>query len=79
MELGREIHFNNFVEKIEKLGLKRVPINENTFVGKNNAKKTLDHIFIPKTWIIEKTGLIEDENLNSITDHNGVYVDIKIK
>ena len=46
---------------------------------KNNARKTLDHIFIPKTWIIEKIRLIKDETLNSITYNNGVYVDIKIK
>lgn len=68
--------------RIGSLNVQNSKINRNVVFspdGKNNARKTLDHIFIPKTWIIEKIRLIKDETLNSITYNNGVYVDIKIK
>lgn len=73
MDLRQE-HFKEFVESLTKLGLKRVEMNESTYPG-----KTIDHIFIPKEWIVEKTGLIDDENLEGITDHKGVYSDVKIR
>lgn len=79
MEISKDVHFANFIKDLEKIGLKRVPMNEPTFVSKDNVKKTIDHIFIPNSWIVEKTGLIEDESLNSVTDHKGVYADVKVK
>lgn len=79
MELGKDIHFDNFINKLENIGLKRVQINEYTFIAKDNTKKIIDHIFIPKSWIIEKAGLIEDKNLDSVTDHKGIYTDVKVR
>ena len=79
MELGKADHFDNFINKLEKIGLKRVAMNETTFVGKDNTKKTIDHIFVPESWIIEKTGLIEDETLDSVTDHKGLYADVRVR
>ena len=79
MELEKDPHFDDFINKLENIGIKRVPMNEPTFISKDNTKKTIDHIFIPKEWAIQKTGLIEDKLLDSVTDHKGVYVDIKVK
>lgn len=79
MELGKDIHFDNFINKLENIGLKRVQINEYTFIAKDNTKKIIDHIFIPKSWIIEKAGLIEDKNIDSITDHKGIYTDVRVR
>lgn len=79
MEVGMDNQFDEFIDNIEKLGLQRVPINDKTNSQKFDNKTAIDHIFIPKSWIIEQAGLIEDETLNSVTDHKGVYVDVKMR
>ena len=79
MELGKDTHFDDFISKLENIGLKRVPMNESTYIGKDDTRKTIDHIFIPKSWVIEKTGLIEDKNLDSVTDHKGIYADVRVR
>lgn len=79
MELGIDSHFDEFVEALEKIGMQRVPVNNKTNASKFSNKTAIDHIFIPKSWIIENAGLIEDKSLESITDHKGVYVETKIR
>lgn len=39
MELGKDTHFYEFINNLEKIGLKRVSINESTCIEKDNAKK----------------------------------------
>lgn len=56
-----------------------MPVNDKTNSKKFSNKTAIDHIFIPKSWVIEKAGLIEDENLNSVTDHKGVFADVRVK
>jgi len=79
MEVGVNSHFDDFIEAMSKLGLQRVPINEKTNAEKFENKTAIDHIFIPKSWIIEQAGLIEDPSLKSVTDHNGIYADVRVR
>lgn len=66
-------NLSNFINNLEELGLIRVPINESTH---KSYKTAIDHIFISKSFKIEKFGLIESEDLEKITDHKGVYVKV---
>lgn len=79
MEVGIDKQFDEFINKLEKIGMKRVPVDNKTNATKFPNKTAIDHIFIPNSWIIENSGLIQDENLKAITDHKGVYADIKIR
>lgn len=79
MELGIDSHFDEFVSSLEKIGMQRVPVNNKTNASKFSNKTAIDHIFIPKNWIIENAGLIQNKSLESITDHKGVYVETKIR
>ena len=79
MELNVDSHFDEFINELDKLGLKRVEINNKTNAEKFVNKTSIDHIFIPKKWIIEKAGIIDDESLKSVTDHKGIYADVKIR
>lgn len=79
MEIGIDSHFDEFVSSLEKIGMQRVPINNKTNASKFSNKTAIDHIFIPKNWLIENAGLIQDESLESITDHKGIYVETKIR
>lgn len=79
MEVGINSQFDEFIEKLDKIGLQRVFVNDKTNAQKFSNKTAIDHIFIPKTWTIENAELIEDETLNSVIDHKGVYADVKVK
>ena len=61
------------------MNVKRVEVNNKTNAEKFSNKTAIDHMFIPKQWVIEKAGLIEDENIETVTDHKGVYADVKIR
>lgn len=78
MEIGTT-HFDEFIENLQSLGLKRVPVNAKTNATKYPNQTAIDHVFVPNTWIIENAGLIEDDLLNNITDHKGVFADVKVK
>lgn len=69
----KDEHFNSFIKDLDTLGLKRVPINDRL------NETAINHIFIPKNWIIERSGLIDDSNLSTLTDNKGIYADIRIK
>lgn len=79
MEVGINSQFDDFIEAIDKLGLKRVEVNDKTNASKFNNKTAIDHIFIPKNWEIENAGLINDDTLDTVTDHKGVYANIKVR
>lgn len=66
-------HFQKFVKNLEKLGLKRVLINENTC--KSVKSGPIDHIFIPNHCLVEKAYLPE----LSISDHRPLVVKIKME
>ena len=44
-----------------------------------NGKSAIDHMFIPNKWIVEEYGLIEGDEISEITDHKGIYANVKIK
>lgn len=68
--------FKEFIKNLESIGIKRVEIDEKTQVVRKNA---IDHIFIPAIWSIIEKGLINDDKINQITDHFGIFVKIKQK
>lgn len=69
-------HFTNFIEKMRKIDLKRVPINEKTH---QKLKTSIDHIFIPTNWRTIDKGIIDNKELENVTDHKGIFVEIEIK
>lgn len=79
MEKGIDEHFDEFILGLDQLGLKRVEVNDKTNGDKYENKTAIDHIFIPKRWMVENAGLINDESLNNLTDHKGVFADIKVR
>lgn len=79
MKLGINPQFDDFVNGLNNLGLKRVPVNNKTNAEKFENKTAIDHIFIPKTWIIENAGLINDNSIASVTDHKGIFADIRVR
>lgn len=64
--------FNNFVIELEKLGLKRVPLNEKTLKS-SKYKRAIDHIFIPKEYKIIDYQVKKDL---IISDHYPIIVTI---
>lgn len=79
MEVGIDSQFDDFIAALDKIGLQRVPVNNKTNAEKFNNKTAIDHIFIPKSWTIENAGLIEDKSLETVTDHKGVFADVKVR
>lgn len=70
--------FSEFESSVNALGLRRVPVNEKTNANKFKSKSAIDHIFIPKKWKIASCGIFDTDELNLITDHKAVYVDVII-
>jgi len=70
--------FKKFENKLNELGLRRVPVTEKTNSEKFKTKTAIDHIFIPKEWKIASCGTFDTEDLALVTDHKAVYVDVII-
>lgn len=68
--------FKDFENKLNDLGIRRVPVTEKTNSGKFKSKTAIDHIFIPKSWKIVSCGTFETKELEQVTDHKAVYVDV---
>ena len=68
--------FKDFENKLNDLGFRRVPVTEKTNSGKFKSKTAIDHIFIPKAWKIVSCGTFETKELEQVTDHKAVYVDV---
>lgn len=70
--------FNNFINELDLIGLKRIEVNSKTFKkSKNNL--AIDHIFIPKKWIVEEVKILDDEFLDKYSDHYPVYIKVITK
>lgn len=65
--------FNNFVDEMSNLGLKRVVINEKT-LKQSRYRRAIDHIFIPNNFKLIKTEVIKDLD---ISDHYPVLIQIE--
>ena len=79
MEIGIDSQFDEFIGALDKLGLQRVQVNDKTNAEKFSNKTAIDHIFIPKSWTVEKSGLIGDKQLDIVTDHKGVFAEVKVR
>jgi len=66
--------FNDFVDNLEKLGIKRVPVNEKT-LKQSKYKRAIDHIFISNNFELKKLEVIKELE---ISDHYPVLIDIEI-
>lgn len=71
--------FNNFVFELNGLGIKRVLINDNTWNCRGQNKKTLDHVFVPGDWDVLNYGVIDDCDMDSISDHRMIFTECEIK
>lgn len=71
--------FNDFVFALGKLGMMRVDISESTWNYRGKNKKTLDHIFVPKTWKVLNCGVIKDDMMNDISDHRMIFAECEVK
>lgn len=67
--------FNKFVEDLEKLGIKRVPINEKT-LKQSKYKRAIDHIFISDKFELKEVDVIKELE---ISDHYPVLIKIDHK
>lgn len=68
-------NFKLFISELEKLGLKRVEINEKTFKkAKNN--NAIDHIFIPSDWKVIEYKIIKDDYLEGYSDHYPILISV---
>lgn len=70
--------FEWFIGELANINIKRVPVDEKTNHKKYSAKSAIDHIFIPSDWNIINCGTISPCDLNDITDHKAVYVEVDI-
>ncbi len=76
LEVGNPI-FDEFITKLEYIGIKRVPINDKTNAKKYRNKTAIDHIFLSNKFKINSYGRVNDENLREVTDHHPIYVDFE--
>jgi endonuclease/exonuclease/phosphatase family metal-dependent hydrolase len=68
--------FKEFERKLNGIGIRRVNINAKTNSNKHKTKTAIDHIFIPTAWKIADCGIFETLELEEITDHKALYVDV---
>jgi len=68
--------FKKFIDDLKQYNLKKVKINEFTWIGKSGKGRIIDHIFIPSKWTIVSKGIIDNRK---ISDHYPIYVEVKPK
>lgn len=66
--------FNTFIDDLNNIGIKRVPVNDKTNASKYRQTTAIDHIFISNEFNILDYGIY---NIDDITDHKAVYVNIE--
>lgn len=69
--------FKDFIQKLADLNIVRVPVDGKTNASHYNDTTAIDHIFIPRKWKMLDYGLIA-EDLDNITDHKAIYVEVNI-
>ncbi|MCI8346885.1 MAG: hypothetical protein HFJ12_02930 [Bacilli bacterium] len=66
-----DFYFEDFIFKMREMGYKRVEVNEPTHKCR---KLPIDHIFIPKSWKVEKARVIHLKN--RMSDHKPIIATI---
>ncbi|MBR3523472.1 MAG: endonuclease/exonuclease/phosphatase family protein [Bacilli bacterium] len=74
LELGDE-KFDSFINDV-KDDLKHVDIDRKTWHGKNGDETSVDHIFVPPSWEVISSGVIDAKGAS---DHDAIYADVRIK
>ena len=69
--------FKDFIKKLDDIDIVRVPVDSKTNSSHYKDTTAIDHIFIPREWKMLDYGLISDD-IDSITDHKAIYVDVSI-
>lgn len=72
MTIG-DLVFEIFIQKMKELGYKRVEANEPTHACR---KLAIDHIFIPKSWKLEKVRVISLKN--KMSDHKPIVIEVSL-
>lgn len=75
MDISSE-HFRDFINDLDKLGIKRVEVNDKTNALKYRSKTAIDHIFIPSNYEVLEKGI---NDLGEVTDHKEIYARVKVK
>lgn len=75
LEIGVE-HFDKFNYELNKLGIKRVDVNDKTNADKFPNETAIDHIYIPEEWKVEEKGI---KDIDYVTDHKEVFVEARKK
>lgn len=68
--------FQKFIRNLDSLGLQRVEYNHKTF-HKSKKDSPIDHIFVPKEYMIDKVGIIENDRIKQYSDHYPLYAIIR--
>ena len=66
--------FLNFINSLEEIGMRRVPLNEKT-LKLSRYSREIDHIFISEGFVLKKKEVIKDL---SISDHYPVMIEIDL-
>lgn len=75
MEYNTDI-FKEFIDKLNKINIRRIEINDKTNSLKHKNKTAIDHIFISNKFDIVNYGVIDDKDLVNMTDHKPIYVEV---
>lgn len=67
--------FNDFIDRLGELGIKRIELNEKTYKP-SKYKREIDHIFISKEFRLKNKEVIKDL---VISDHYPVLIDVDVK
>lgn len=67
--------FQQFVTENQDI-LQHVDIAEPTWHGQNGEAQTLDHIFVPASWHVIDSGVIDSMDTS---DHNMIFAKVKVK
>lgn len=70
--------FQNFVKKLEKIGMYRIDYDQRTF-RKSKKDLAIDHIFLPKMFEAKTWGIIDQKGMETYSDHYPLYVEIETK
>lgn len=68
-------HFKTFINELEKEDINKVKLEGYTWRSKKGRERKLDYIFVSKTLKIKDFGII---NSNELSDHEIIYVDVKV-
>lgn len=70
--------FKDFVFYLEGINIKRIPVDTKTSSSEDGKTLAIDHIFVSNSFKVYDYGIMDNQVLKNITDHLGVYVNLKV-